>query len=100
MGSVGSTRSRVSLRIRASRKSSGRSPPARSTYKGTGKMEGGFRRAADELGSLLDGMQAEPESGFGGSISISNSDAGSVSGSEEGSGLDSGSGSDLHTPLP
>jgi hypothetical protein len=98
MTSVGSTRSRVSLRIRASRKSSCRSPPARSTYKGAGKIAGGSSRAANELGSLLDGMQDEPESGFGGSISISNSDAGSVSGSEEGSGLDSSL--DLHTPLP
>jgi hypothetical protein len=62
MSSVGSTRSRVSLRIRASRKSSCRSPPARSTYKRAGKIGGGSSRAADELDSLLDGMQDEPES--------------------------------------
>jgi hypothetical protein len=69
--------------------SSPRSLPALSKGKGPGKIGGETSRSADRFGCLLGGMQDEPYFGLGGTISISNSDAGSVSGSEEGSGSDS-----------
>jgi hypothetical protein len=78
--------------------SSSRSRPARNGGKGPSKIRGRSSRFADRFGCLLGGMQDESEFGLGGSISVSRSDAGSVSGSEEGSGLDSNL--DPYTPLP
>jgi hypothetical protein len=64
---------------------SSRSLLARRRGKGPGKIEGGSSRAINEFSSLLDhGMHDEPEFVLGGSISNSNSDAGSVSGGKEG----------------
>jgi hypothetical protein len=77
--------------------SSPRSLPALSKGKGPGKIGGRSSRSADRFGCLLGGMQDNPDFGPGGSISISHSDAGSVSGIEEVSSLDSSL--DLYPPL-
>jgi hypothetical protein len=77
MSSVGSTQSRGLARMGESRMISSRSLPIRSSAdasKAALSMGIGSSRAADEFGSILGGMQDEPEFVFGNSLWCSQTD--------------------------